>query len=124
MRLWMKITMVVALSIPQLSLSEHFAFGWSYLVAGVACIGLITFYLSAVLRSLRRALGFAAMLTTLYAVLYGLLVSEDNALVLGAGLLFVVLAALMAVTRRVDWYRMGGPAAAHRARSEAGLPPG
>ncbi|MDQ3617555.1 MAG: cell envelope integrity protein CreD [Pseudomonadota bacterium] len=89
-----------------LSLSEHFDFGWSYLAAAVACIGLITFYLSAVLRSMLRALGFAAMLTTLYAVLYGLLISEDNALVLGAGLLFVVLAALMLVTRKVDWYRV------------------
>ena len=91
-----------------LSLSEHFEFGWSYLGAGVACIGLITFYLSAVLRSVVRALGFAAMLSTLYAALYGLLVSEDNALVLGAGLLFAVLAALMVVTRKVDWYQLGG----------------
>ncbi|GAB2611027.1 cell envelope integrity protein CreD [Novilysobacter erysipheiresistens] len=90
-----------------LSLSEHFPFGWSYLGAGIACIGLITFYLSAVLRSVMRALGFAAMLSTLYAALYGLLVSEDNALVLGAGLLFVVLAALMVVTRKVDWYQLG-----------------
>lgn len=91
-----------------LSLGEHFPFGWSYLAAAVACIGLITFYLSAVLRSVWRALGFAAMLATLYASLYGLLVSEDNALVLGAGLLFVILAALMTVTRKVDWYQLGG----------------
>jgi len=91
-----------------LSLGEHLEFGWSYLVAAAACIGLITFYLSAVLRGVRRALGFAAMLTTLYAALYGLLVSEDNALVLGAGLLFAILAAVMVVTRKVDWYRLGG----------------
>ncbi|MGH8075184.1 MAG: cell envelope integrity protein CreD [Lysobacter sp.] len=93
-----------------LSLSEHVEFGWAYLAAGVACIGLITFYLSAVLRSVVRALGFAAMLSTLYAALYGLLVSEDNALVLGAGLLFAVLATLMAVTRKVDWYQLGARA--------------
>lgn len=91
-----------------LSLSEHFAFGWSYLVAAIACIGLIAFYLSAVLRSVVRAFGFAAMLTTLYAALYGLLVSEDNALVLGAGLLFVILATLMVMTRKIDWYQLGG----------------
>ena len=48
------------------------------------------------------------MLALLYAALYGLLISEDNALVLGAGLLFVILAALMAVTRKVDWYQLGG----------------
>jgi inner membrane protein len=89
------------------SLSEHIAFLWAYLVASAACIGLLAFYLSSVLRSTGRGLGFAAMLATLYAALYGLLVSEDNALVLGAGLLFVILAAIMVVTRKVDWYQLG-----------------
>jgi inner membrane protein len=45
------------------------------------------------------------MLGTLYAALYGLLVSEDNAMVLGAGLLFLVLATVMVLTRRIDWYQ-------------------
>ena len=89
------------------SLSEHIAFHWAYLIASLACIGLIGFYLSAVLHSVARGLGFAAMLATLYGALYGLLVSEDNALVLGSGLLFVILAALMAATRKVDWYQLG-----------------
>jgi inner membrane protein len=88
------------------SLSEHIDFGVAYLAASVACIGLLGFYLSAVLHSVLRGLGFATMLATLYAALYGLLVSEDNALVLGAGLLFVILAAIMVVTRKVDWYRI------------------
>lgn len=87
------------------SLSEHIEFAWSYLIASIACIGLLGFYLSAVLRSVARGVGFAAMLATLYGALYGLLVSEDNALVLGAGLLFFILATLMVVTRKVDWYR-------------------
>lgn len=90
------------------SLSEHLAFGLSYLLAAAACIGLIGFYLAAVLRSRVRGLGFAAMLGTLYATLYGLLLSEDNALVLGAGLLFVILAAVMVATRGVDWYQLSG----------------
>lgn len=95
------------------SLSEHFAFGWAYLAASVACIGLLGFYLSHVLRSRARGIGFATMLATLYAALYGLLVSEDNALVLGAGLLFLILAAIMVVTRKVDWYQLS-PATASR----------
>lgn len=89
------------------SLSEHIPFGHAYLVASVACVGLIAFYLSAVLRSVLRGLGFGAMLGTLYGALYGLLLSEDNALLLGSGLLFVVLAAIMMVTRKIDWYRLG-----------------
>ena len=98
-----------------LSLSEHIAFGWAYLAAALACIGLIGFYVGNVLRSRARGLGFAAMLGLLYAALYGLLMSEDNALVLGAGLLFVVLAVIMVATRKVDWYqvasKIGTPAA-------------
>lgn len=90
-----------------LALSEHVAFGASYLVASVACIGLLGHYLAHVLRSARRGLAVAAGLAMLYAALYGLLVSEDNALVLGAGLLFTVLAATMVATRRVDWYALG-----------------
>ena len=90
-----------------LSLSEHIRFGIAYVVSSAACIGLLGVYLSAVLRSRQRGIGFAAMLSGLYAALYGLLVSEDNALVLGSALLFVILAAIMLVTRKVDWYQLG-----------------
>jgi inner membrane protein len=61
-------------------------------------------YLSSVLRCHARGGGFAGGLTLLYAALYGLLVSEDNAVVLGSLMLFAILATLMLVTRRVDWY--------------------
>ena len=47
------------------------------------------------------------MLATLYAVLYVLLLSEDFALLLGSLLLFALLALVMTITRRVDWYRLG-----------------
>ena len=87
-----------------LSLSEHLQFWLAYLIASVACIGLQGIYLSSVLRSRTRGTGFAAGLTLLYAALYGLLVSEDNALVLGSLMLFAILAALMLVTRKIDWY--------------------
>ena len=87
-----------------LSLSEHFQFWIAYLAASAACIGLQGVYLSSVLRSRTRGCAFAAGLTLLYAALYGLLVSEDNALVLGSLMLFAILAALMMVTRKVDWY--------------------
>src|SRR3546814_12729230 len=101
------------------SLSEHIEFGWAYLCASFACIGLLGFYLSAVLHSVLRGLGFATMLATLYAALYGLLVSEDNALVLGAGLLFVILAAIMVLTRKVDWYRLSIASCRHVGAAEA-----
>jgi inner membrane protein len=87
-----------------ISLSEHLAFAWAYLIAATACISLLGYYLSHVLKSRLRGLVFAAMFTLLYGVLYGLLLSEDNALVMGSLLLFAALAATMVLTRKVDWY--------------------
>ncbi|SBV35600.1 Membrane protein [uncultured Stenotrophomonas sp.] len=91
-----------------LSLSEHIPFLWAYLASAAACIGLQGFYLSGVLHSWKRGLGFSAMLTLLYGVLYLLLDSENNALLLGSLLLFGILAAIMWITRKVDWYDVGG----------------
>lgn len=92
------------------SLSEHMAFVLAYLLASVACIGLIGFYLANVLHSWKRGLGFGTALTLLYGALYGLLQSENNALVLGSALLFGVLSVVMVATRKVDWYQVGKPA--------------
>ncbi|WP_426101583.1 cell envelope integrity protein CreD [Massilia sp. TSP1-1-2] len=89
------------------SLSEHIAFAWAYLAASVGCIVLIGFYLSFVLHNWYRGMGFGVALTLLYGALYGLLISENNALVLGSLLLFTVLAAVMVATRKVDWYQVG-----------------
>jgi inner membrane protein len=89
------------------SLSEHLPFALAYLVASGACVGLLAFYVGHVLRSAVRGLGFGGLLAGLYALLYVLLLSEDYALLLGSLLLFVVLGAVMIMTRRVDWYRAG-----------------
>lgn len=93
------------------SLSEHIDFVLAYLAASAACIVLIGYYLAHVLRDWKRGAGFAAALAGLYGVLFGLLNSESNALVMGAILLFGVLSAIMVATRKVDWYRLGEPGA-------------
>ena len=90
-----------------IALSEHIAFGIAYAIAAAACITLMGYYLSAVLAGIGRGAAFATMLTALYSALYGLLISEDNALLLGSLLVFGVIAAAMALTRKVDWYRVG-----------------
>jgi inner membrane protein len=102
------------------SLSEHIDFTQAYVAASTACIALLGYYLSHVLHDWKRGTGFAAALAVLYGVLFGLLNSENNALVMGAILLFAVLSAIMVATRKVDWYRLGegaddAPAASHTA---------
>lgn len=90
-----------------LSLSEHLAFALAYGLSASACVGLIGFYVSFVLHSWRRGLGFGALLAALYAMLYGLLSAEDHALLMGSLLVFGVLASVMVLTRKLDWYGVG-----------------
>lgn len=92
-----------------LAFSEHLGFTWAYIIASLSCSSLIAIYLSAVLGGWLRGGLFAGGLLLLYGVLFGLLQSEDNALLLGAGLLFIILAAVMLLTRRLDWYQVASP---------------
>lgn len=94
------------------SLSEHIGFMHAYALASCACVGLITAYLGAVLRSWLRASAVGGMLAGLYGVLYMLLISEDNALLMGSIFLFALLACVMLGTRRIDWYTAGRRAVA------------
>lgn len=89
-----------------LSLAERMAFGLAYGIAATACTTLLGSYLAQVLRSFQRGWGFAASLGLLFGVLYVLISSEDNALLMGSLLTFLGLAAVMLGTRRIDWYAL------------------
>lgn len=52
-----------------------------------------------------RGAAVGAAIGMTYAFLYGLVLSEDYALLLGASAVFAALAAVMTITRRIDWYR-------------------
>ena len=88
------------------SLSEHLPFGLSYALAATACVLLLTYYASYMLGGRWRGLPFGAGIALLYGLLYVLLQLEQTALVIGSVALFAVLAAVMALTRRVDWYHL------------------
>lgn len=90
-----------------ISLSEHIPFLQAYLIASGACIGLLSSYLVCVLRSRRLGLGFGVALGVVFSVLYALLASEDNALLMGSLVLFLGLATVMLGTRKLNWYELG-----------------
>ena len=90
-----------------ISLSEHMPFLSSYIISGACCTALIGFYLAGVLKNYKSAFGFSGSIALLYAVLYGVLQSEDNALLMGTLILFTALAAVMTLSRKMDWYRLG-----------------
>ncbi|UTW44952.1 cell envelope integrity protein CreD [bacterium SCSIO 12696] len=89
-----------------LSLSEHMGFGVAYLLAMLCCVGLVGYYLASVLGSLNRGVIFAVALAGVYGMLYMLLQSEDYALLGGSLALFGLLVGAMALTRKLDWYRL------------------
>lgn len=91
------------------SLSEHLGFGAAYAVAAMGCVGLLAFYACHMLGGLKRGIPFGAGVALLYGLLFVLLQLEQTALVVGSMALFVVLALVMALTRKFDWYQLGGP---------------
>ncbi|RQO81726.1 cell envelope integrity protein CreD [Acidovorax sp. FJL06] len=86
------------------SLSEHLPFGISYAIAATACVLLLAYYASHMLGSLARGIPLGAGIALLYGLLYVLLQLEQTALAVGAIALFLVLAAVMVLTRKVNWY--------------------
>ncbi|CAM4062954.1 cell envelope integrity protein CreD [Psychrobacter arenosus] len=89
-----------------LPLAEQFVFWQAYAIAATACVGLIGWYTYYVLNSVKRAAIFTAILGGLYAGFYGLLTVEDLNLLLGAIFCFVLIASVMMLTRKIDWYRV------------------
>ena len=102
-----------------LSLSEHLDFGISYVIATVASVALLSYYLIAVLGGVARGLGFGALLSVVFGVLYVLISLEDHALLAGSVTLFGCLALMMALTRKVDWYQLSDAISVRRGKQEA-----
>ncbi len=90
-----------------LSLAEHAGFGAAYLSAASATTLLVAVYSVWALSGAARGVLLGAALASLYGTLYVLLRLEDWALLLGAGVLFAILAGVMFGTRRVDWWTVG-----------------
>jgi len=95
---------LVAFYLALLSLSEFVSFGFSYLIAAGVSTLLITAYCSRILGSWRITLGLASGLAAVYGALYVILQLEDYSLLVGTAILMAALAAVMYVTRNVNWY--------------------
>ncbi|EXB81833.1 inner membrane CreD family protein [Acinetobacter baumannii 299505] len=88
-----------------LSISEYYAFGLAYLVAAVACIGLITWDLYFVVQGFKAAILFGVLLSALYGIMYLLLQSSGKTFLFGSILSFILIACVMYITRHVNWYQ-------------------
>jgi len=90
-----------------LSFSEHIKFNSAYLLASLAIIALITAYTRSVLSNNLATAIIAGILIILYGFLYIILQLQDYALLLGSLGLFIILAMVMYVTRKIDWFAIG-----------------
>ncbi len=87
-----------------LALSEYMAFAISYVIATVATIVTIGLYSWGALKRLRLSVWVSIILVIIYTLLYILMNLEDYTLLVGSIALFVILSAIMFLTRKIDWY--------------------
>jgi len=92
-----------------LALSEQIGFGVAYVVAATTVVLIVGGYAAAVLRARGAGLVLGGVLALVYAILYGLIGAEQYALLIGSVVLVAVIALLMYLTRRIDWYAYGVP---------------
>lgn len=90
-----------------LSLSEHIGFDLAYLVASIGIVALIATYSKGVFKNTKLTIMLASLMVVLYGFLYILLQMQDFALLLGSVGLFLVLALVMFISQKVDWYSLG-----------------
>ncbi len=88
-----------------LALSEHIGFNGAYLISAAAIVALITVYSAGIFGKAMQAIRMGLFLSVLYLFLYVMLQLENLALLFGAIGLFVALAIIMYVSRKINWYR-------------------
>ncbi len=89
-----------------ISISEHLNFMYAYLIASISIISLIVMYIKGIFKSNKLTLFTALLLIILYGFIYIIIQLQDFALLIGSIGLFVVLAATMLVSRKIDWYSL------------------
>jgi inner membrane protein len=88
-----------------LSISEQINFGIAYLIASIATIGLITAYTYGIFKNKIQTGILATLLCGLYIFLFVILQLEDIALLIGSIGLFIILAVIMFVSRKINFYK-------------------
>ena len=86
-----------------LSISEYLGFNIAYLVAGVATIGLVTWYIGSIMKSSRLAAFISFVLTVVYGYIFSIIQLQDYALLMGSIGLFIALSIIMFFSRKLQW---------------------
>lgn len=90
-----------------IGLSEHIPFELSYLIAAVTIVGMITAYGHSMFKSKKITGLIFSLITALYLFIFTIVQMEDFALLMGSIGLVVVLALVMYLSKKIDWYNIG-----------------
>lgn len=90
-----------------ISISEHLLFGWAYLIAAGSIVSLVSFYAHGTFKSIKLTGVLSAIMILLYGFIFSIIQLQDLALLVGSVGLFLALAVIMYVTRKIDWYDAG-----------------
>ncbi len=86
-----------------LSLSEYLGFSAAYGIASVSTIILIAVFVKAILKNLRTTILFSAILSAFYLFIFVIMQLQTLSLLVGSIGLFVIIAALMYFSNKVNW---------------------
>ena len=86
-----------------LSISEYTGFNLAYLIAGVATIGLVTWFVGSIMKSSKLAIFISFVLTVVYGYIFTIIQLQDYALLMGSIGLFVALGIIMYFSRKLQW---------------------
>ena len=86
-----------------LSFSEYTGFNTAYLIASIATIGLIAWFVKGILQSAKPATILSVVLVLIYSYVFSILQLQDYALLFGSIGLFLTLAVIMYFSRKISW---------------------
>ncbi|MGN0004123.1 MAG: cell envelope integrity protein CreD [Sphingobacterium composti] len=88
-----------------LAFSEHFGFNIAYLISAAATILLIASFIHMITKNKQTGLLFAGILFLFYTFIYVLMQLRDYSLIVGTIGIFIILAVLMRVSIKVNWFQ-------------------
>ncbi|RCH55541.1 cell envelope integrity protein CreD [Mucilaginibacter hurinus] len=86
-----------------LSFSEQIGFNMAYLVASLSTVALIAAFIASLLKKGKAAILFSFILSLFYTFIFVIIQLEDLALMVGSIALFIIVAVLMYISRKINW---------------------
>lgn len=89
-----------------IAISEHLSFGISYLISSLTIIGLITTFSAGVSKNTKVISIISGVLAVLYIFIFAIIQMEDYALLVGNIGLVVIMAVVIYLSNKVNWYQL------------------